>query len=144
MTYASPTKHPVAMSQMSMRRSHRLQRRSPSPALRLGRVDNRHARQHGGGRGGRDDNRCVRNEGDGREQTPPVMVAQNGADEAPDGAHGGNDNIDRNNPPPPPPPNLAEVMAQQTQLMAALVESMNRRNGGGGRPDDFQRKLEGF
>jgi len=28
--------------------------------------------------------------------------------------------------------------------MAALVDSMNRRNGGGGRPDDFQRKLEGF
>jgi len=35
-------------------------------------------------------------------------------------------------------------MAQQTQLMAALVDSMNHCNGGGGRPDDFQRKLEGF
>ena len=136
--------HPLnplfAMSQMSMRRSHRLQRRSPTPAPSLGCVNNCRARQ----RGGRDDNCRGRNEGDGLEQTPPVEVAQNGGNEAPDGAHGGNDNNDRNDPPPPPPPNLAEVMAQQTQLMAALVDSMNRRNGGGGRPDDFQRKLEGF
>ena len=130
------------MSQMSMRRSHRLQRRSPSPAPSLGRVDNRRARQRGGGRGSHDDNCRGRNEGDGREQTPPVVAAPNGGDEAPNGAHGGNDN--GNNPPPPPPPNLAEVMAQQTQLMAALVDGMNRRNVGGGRPDDFQRKLEGF
>ena len=72
--------HPLdplfAMPQMSMRRSHRLHRRSPSPAPSLGRVDNRRARQRGGGRGGRDDNRRGRNEGDGREQTPQLWLLQ--------------------------------------------------------------------
>ena len=124
------------MSQMSLRRSNRLQRRSPSPRPSLRQVDNRRARPRGSDGGGRVGSRRDPNGADGPERAVRDENNARDGDESPGGARSVN-NGNGNHAPPPPPPNLAEVMAQQTQLMAALVQGMNRRNDGGGRHGDF-------